>query len=158
MSQSCSPKKKRQQCFTTDTFSSTLNQQKRPLNIQQNLYLLTAFEKKEIAKFTEVYYIGTKESKDRRNMQGLLAKKANNGFDSDSGYYKVVVGDHLNYRYEVLQELDRGAFGQVVRCLDHKDQKEVAVKLNRNSSYDHSSSRTEIAILKKLKNGIQIQS
>ena len=87
-----------------------------------------------------------------------MAKKYNNGFDSESGYYKVVVGDHINYRYEVLQELDRGAFGQVVRCIDHVDKKEVAIKLNRNSSYDHSSSRTEIAILKKLKAGIDCHS
>jgi hypothetical protein len=28
---------------------------------------------------------------------------------------------------------------------------DVALKVNRNSSYDHQSSRTEIAILKKLK-------
>jgi hypothetical protein len=32
------------------------------------MYLLTNFEKKEITRYAEVYYIGTKESKDRRNM------------------------------------------------------------------------------------------
>ncbi len=41
-----------------------------------------------------------------------------------------------------------------MRCIDHKLNVEVAVKINRNSSYDHSSSRTEIAILKKLKEGL----
>lgn len=68
----------------------------------------------------------------------------NCGFDLDGGYYKVVVGDHLDYQYEVLQELDKGAFGQVVRCWDHKYDKEVALKINRNSKFDHTSSRTEI--------------
>jgi dual specificity tyrosine-phosphorylation-regulated kinase 2/3/4 len=77
----------------------------------------------------------------------------NNGFDNDQGYYKVVVGDHLNYRFEVLQDLDKGAFGQVVRCLDHKENVEVAIKINRNSTWDHSSSRTEITILRKLRAG-----
>lgn len=72
----------------------------------------------------------------------------------EGGYYKVVVGDHIDYRYEVLQELDKGAFGQVVRCLDHKLRKEVAVKINRNSKFDHTSSRTEISILKRINAGV----
>ena len=44
-------------------------------------------------------------------MQLMLAKGINNGFDLEAGYYKIVVGDHLNYRYEVVQDLDKGAFG-----------------------------------------------
>mmetsp|Transcript_22528 Transcript_22528/g.21684 ORF Transcript_22528/g.21684 Transcript_22528/m.21684 type:complete len:355 (-) Transcript_22528:344-1408(-) len=51
--------------------------------------------------------------------------------------------------------MDKGAFGQVVRCLDHKLQSEVAIKINRNSTYDHSSSKTEIAILRKLQEGLE---
>ena len=35
----------------------------------------------------------------------------NQGFDYDGGYYKIVVGDHLDYRYEVLKDVDKGAFG-----------------------------------------------
>jgi dual specificity tyrosine-phosphorylation-regulated kinase 2/3/4 len=41
----------------------------------------------------------------------MLARGINNGFDLEAGYYKVVVGDHLTYRYEVIQDLDKGAFG-----------------------------------------------
>ena len=37
--------------------------------------------------------------------------------------------------------------------MDHKEKVEVAIKINRNSTWDHSSSRTEITILRKLKNG-----
>lgn len=55
-------------------------------------------------------------------MQSLLHSKNNNGYDQDIGFYKIVVADHLDFRYEILQELDKGAFGQVLRCLDHKDQ------------------------------------
>ena len=29
------------------------------------------------------------------------------------------VGDHIAYRYEVLDVLGRGSFGQVLRCVDH---------------------------------------
>jgi dual specificity tyrosine-phosphorylation-regulated kinase 2/3/4 len=81
------------------------------LNIQTNLHLLTAFEKKEIQKFKDVYFIGSPKSKEKRNIQLMLARGINNGFDIEAGYYKVVVGDHLLYRYEVTHELDKGAFG-----------------------------------------------
>lgn len=54
----------------------------------------------------------------------------------------------------MLQELDKGAFGQVVRCLDHKEMVEVAVKINRNSNADHKSSRSEIQILKEINNSV----
>ena len=77
-------------------------------------------------------------------------QRNNNGFDYDGGYYKIVAGDHLDYRYEIIRELDRGAFGQVVRSYDHKTGKEMAIKINRNSKFDHSSSRQEIEILKAL--------
>jgi dual specificity tyrosine-phosphorylation-regulated kinase 2/3/4 len=49
-----------------------------------------------------------------------------------------------------LSELDKGAFGQVYRCYDHKFGREVAVKVNRNSEADHKSSRTEVQVLKAL--------
>ena len=87
-------------------------------------------------------------------MQNVLHKKANNGFDMEGGFYKIVEGDHIAYRYEVLQELDKGAFGQVCRCYDHKEQCEVAVKINRNTPFDHNNSRVEIGVLKKIKSGI----
>lgn len=63
-------------------------------------------------------------------------------------------GDHLGYRFEIIRELDKGAFGQVLKCYDHKDKCEVAVKINRNTPFDHNNSRVEIGILKKLRNGI----
>jgi hypothetical protein len=42
----------------------------------------------------------------------------------------------------------------VVKCFDHKDFREVAVKINRNSSFDHNNSKVEIGILKKIKEGV----
>lgn len=60
-------------------------------------------------------------AKENRKFNSVLCtKENNNGFDRHGGFYKIFVGDHLAYRYEILQELDRGAFGQVVRCIDHK--------------------------------------
>lgn len=33
--------------------------------------------------------------------------------DDEEGYYRITVGDHLLYRYEIIAELGRGSYGQV---------------------------------------------
>jgi serine/threonine protein kinase len=43
-----------------------------------------------------------------------------------------VIGDHLVYRYEILEVLGKGSFGQVVKAFDHKTGHYVAVKIIRN--------------------------
>lgn len=80
--------------------------------------MLTAFEKKEVLKYQEVYYLGTVEAKEQRNLKSILTARSNSmsqannhGFDRNGGLYKVIVGDHIAYRYEVLKDLDKGAFG-----------------------------------------------
>jgi hypothetical protein len=35
------------------------------------------------------------------------------GFDDQHGGYKIVIGDHLDFRYEVKGRLGTGTFGQV---------------------------------------------
>lgn len=32
----------------------------------------------------------------------MLSRGINHGFDIEAGYYKVVIGDHLLYKYEVI--------------------------------------------------------
>ena len=49
--------------------------------------------------------------------------------------------------------MDKGAFGQVVKCYDHKNNESVAIKINRNSAFDHNNSRIEIKLLNKLVGG-----
>ena len=41
--------------------------------------------------------------------------------------------------------------------MDHKLRQEVALKINRNSKFDHTSSRTEISILKKIRDGVSCE-
>lgn len=50
---------------------------------------------------------------------------------TDYGSFKVIEGDHIAFRYEILHECGRGAFGQVLKCIDHKTGKEVAIKIVR---------------------------
>ena len=56
----------------------------------------------------------------------------NYGYDDDKGDYKIVMGDHIGYRYEITEFLGKGSFGTALRCIDHKDKTEVAVKIVKN--------------------------
>jgi dual specificity tyrosine-phosphorylation-regulated kinase 2/3/4 len=56
----------------------------------------------------------------------------NYGYDDDQGDYQTVMKDHMGYRYEVLEALGSGSFGQAVKCLDHKTGNLVALKIVRN--------------------------
>src|SRR6185312_4400256 len=55
------------------------------------------------------------------------------------------------YRYEIIDVLGKGSFGQVVRCIDHKLGVLVAVKIIRNKKRFHQQALGEVNILKKLK-------
>ena len=78
----------------------------------------------------------------------------NNGFDSDDGDFLYEAGDQINYRYEVLKKLGKGAFGVVIRCIDHKSpQKDhIALKILKNKKKLHKQGKIEIKILEMLAN------
>jgi|TARA_B110000305_G_C19323692_1_gene580225 dual specificity tyrosine-phosphorylation-regulated kinase 2/3/4 len=42
------------------------------------------------------------------------------------------MGDHIGYRYEITEFLGKGSFGTALKCIDHKDKTEVAVKIVKN--------------------------
>jgi dual specificity tyrosine-phosphorylation-regulated kinase 2/3/4 len=44
----------------------------------------------------------------------------------------VVIGDHVGYRYEIVEFLGKGSFGTALGCIDHKDKAQVAVKIVKN--------------------------
>ena len=116
--------------------------------------MLTNLEKKEIMKYQRIYFSGTEKSKISRLREpalSVLGGKQNNGYDFKGGFYRIIEGDHIKFRYEIYNELGRGAFGQVLMCLDHKMETTVAVKINRNSSFDKSNSRIEVRMLQKIK-------
>ncbi|KAK8018617.1 hypothetical protein PG991_007807 [Apiospora marii] len=95
--------------------------------------MLNIYERGEIVDYNDVYFCGTQNA----------AKVV--------GDLKSIVGDHLSYRYEIVDVLGKGSFGQVVRCIDHKTGVLVAVKIIRNKKRFHQQALVEVNILQKLR-------
>ncbi|KIW03554.1 uncharacterized protein PV09_05314 [Verruconis gallopava] len=110
---------------------------------------LNIFERGEIIDYKEVYFYGTKNA--RKHVGDLNHATNNFGYDDDRGDYNIVLGDHLAYRYEVVDMLGKGSFGQVVRCIDHKTGMLVAIKIIRNKKRFHQQALVEVNILQKLR-------
>lgn len=110
---------------------------------------LNIFERGEIIDYRDIFFCGTQNAK--KHVGDLHSSAANFGYDDDRGDYNIVIGDHLAYRYEVVDVLGKGSFGQVVRCVDHKTGALVAVKIIRNKKRFHQQALIEVNLLKKLK-------
>jgi serine/threonine protein kinase len=81
-----------------------------------------------------------------------LENTANNhGYDDERGDYIVVNHDHLAYRYEIIDTLGKGSFGQVLHCRDHCTGESVAIKIIRNKKRFHHQALVEIKILDNLR-------
>lgn len=119
--------------------------------------LLSSFERIEIAKFNEIYYIGNGKLVKNRvfttptatDEDGMDYK--NYGFDDINGSYLPVMHDHIAYRYEILKVIGKGTFGSVLKAYDHKMNREVALKIVRNQKRFHVQSVQEIKILALLR-------
>ena len=44
----------------------------------------------------------------------------------------MVLKDHIAYRFEVLDFLGKGSFGQALKCIDHVTKEIVAIKIIRS--------------------------
>jgi dual specificity tyrosine-phosphorylation-regulated kinase 2/3/4 len=113
---------------------------------RQYYSLLTGYEMEEITSFPEIYYLGQPAIKIRpRNTGG-----DNRGFDDNLHHYRVQIGDHIAYRFEVRSQYGKGAFGQVIQCFDHKNKIFVALKIMVNTEQMHSQGRMEVGLTQRL--------
>ncbi|KAL8714482.1 MAG: hypothetical protein Q9225_006568, partial [Loekoesia sp. 1 TL-2023] len=110
---------------------------------------LNIFERGEIVDYSNIYFCGTENAK--KHIGDLNAETANFGYDDERGDYNIVTGDHLAYRYEIIDILGKGSFGQVVRCIDHRTGGLVAIKIIRNKKRFHQQALVEVDILQKLR-------
>ena len=85
-------------------------------------------------------------------------KKAVDNYDDHEGYYRIIVGEKLLQRFEILGTLGKGVFSNVVKALDHTLNKQVAIKITRNNDLMRNAAKKEIEILKLLdtKNTIKL--
>ncbi|GJE97061.1 dual specificity protein kinase domain-containing protein [Phanerochaete sordida] len=109
---------------------------------------LSEYECKEILDYPSVYYIGAKSDKKPATLDNTTN---NHGYDDERGDYLVVIHDHLAYRYEVIDTLGKGSFGQVLHCRDRCTGESVAIKIIRNKKRFHHQALVEIKILDSLR-------
>eukprot|EP00800_Vazella_pourtalesii_P023872 TRINITY_DN990_c0_g1_i1.p1 TRINITY_DN990_c0_g1~~TRINITY_DN990_c0_g1_i1.p1 ORF type:complete len:786 (+),score=177.54 TRINITY_DN990_c0_g1_i1:37-2358(+) len=108
---------------------------------------ISTYEQKEIEKYPEIWFFGGEAKK----IHAEPGKPFNNGFDDDNGSYRKVTNDHIGYRYESLETIGKGSFGQVVKAYDHRSHIHVAVKVIRNKKRFHHQALVEVKILDHLK-------
>jgi dual specificity tyrosine-phosphorylation-regulated kinase 2/3/4 len=122
------------------------------LAISSLLNMLTPYEQSEILEFPNIYFVGST----REKIHGLPHSERNNGYDDERGDYRLVIGDHLEYRYEILSTFGKGSFGQVIKCYDYKKNMPVALKIIRNHKRFHQQALVEIKILEQLMSTEQV--
>lgn len=114
---------------------------------------LNIYERGEIVDYKDIYFCGTQSA--AKHVGQLQADAVNFGYDDDRGDYSIVTGDHLSFRYEIVDILGKGSFGQVVRCIDHKTGGLVAIKIIRNKKRFHQQALVEVNILQKLREWVR---
>ncbi|GAB0100122.1 Dual specificity tyrosine-phosphorylation-regulated kinase [Sergentomyia squamirostris] len=108
---------------------------------------LTEYERQEVEKYPEIWYLGL----DACKINAKPGTALNCGYDYDNGSYNKVIHDHICYRYEILEVIGKGSFGQVIRALDHKTNQYVAIKIIRNKKRFHHQALVEVKILDELR-------
>ncbi|XP_005378789.1 PREDICTED: dual specificity tyrosine-phosphorylation-regulated kinase 4 isoform X3 [Chinchilla lanigera] len=108
---------------------------------------LSLYEQSEILGYTELWFLGLEAKKLNVDPE----KFSKTSFDDEHGSYMKVLHDHIAYRYEVLEMIGKGSFGQVAKCLDHKNNELVALKIIRNKKRFHHQALVELKILEALR-------
>lgn len=108
---------------------------------------LSEFEQGEILDYNQVYFLGLEADK----IKTSGSRSCNNEYDTTQGDYRIVLRDHILYRYEVIEMLGKGSFGQVIKCFDHKQNEFVALKMLKNKKEYRQEAATEIKMLRYIK-------
>lgn len=82
---------------------------------------LMEIEKQEILDYDTIYWFNINERKASKGPPTTPDGVDNNGFDNDKNEYITEEGQHISYRFEIVNRLGKGSFGQVFKCFDHKN-------------------------------------
>lgn len=100
-------------------------------------------EIEEILKYKEIHFLGNYTINTPKKNQSTE-------YDDPKGFYKLYVGDHLDFRYEITGPLGKGEFGHVCSCFDHKTKENVAAKVIKSKKEYQSQALIEINLLEEL--------
>ena len=68
----------------------------------------------------EIYTVNKGNRQNHYTIMDSIIKGMFYYFNAFSGDYKYVKGDHIAYRYEMIDKLGHGSFGYVFKVIDHK--------------------------------------
>ncbi|KRX06852.1 Protein kinase-like domain [Pseudocohnilembus persalinus] len=114
--------------------------------IKQFKNYLTNHEQEEILKYDKIYFLGYQCIKKNSQNGKLLS-----GYDSkENSEYIYKNLDHIAYRYEIVDTLGKGSFGQVLKVYDHKEKSTKALKIIANKQKLFEQSKIEIELLQTI--------
>ena len=58
----------------------------------------------------------------------------NYGYDDERGDFRILMHDHVLYRFEIVSKLGKGSFGKVITAYDAIENKKVALKIFKLSN------------------------
>lgn len=108
------------------------------------LDIFPSWEQAELLNYPEIYYIGIPGSHEYKEFH-------------IEGSYKIVVKDHIAYRYEIVELIGKGAFGEVIQAFDHYAKQTVAIKILKNKARPTAQVQTEIQILEYINDADRTQ-
>lgn len=80
-----------------------------------------------------------------------LAGNKANGFYDAAGYYIGLPGEYLALRYEIIESIGKGSFGEVFKVQDHELNVLLAIKVSRSHENSRKSAEQEQELLEQIK-------
>ena len=96
-------------------------------------------------KINKVYY-----AQKEKRLKSANQKSRRNQCDDENYNYIIRENEILDSRYIVECRIGKGSFGQVIRALDRREKKLVAIKIIKSRSAFTKQAQTEISVLKFL--------
>jgi serine/threonine-protein kinase PRP4 len=107
-------------------------------------------EDDDLDMFAEAPAKPAKDLKTETKVAQALDVNLMDNWDDPEGYYNAILGELIQGRYHVQQNLGRGMFASVVRACDNKTSHDVAIKIIRNNESMFKAGKKEIEILQDL--------
>ncbi|KAF4709760.1 hypothetical protein FOZ63_001964, partial [Perkinsus olseni] len=127
---------------------------------------LSGYEQSEILSYRQIWFMGHPMA--REYWRGVLACLCNahavmdgkwsvhqcglerHGYDDLDGDYRIVLNQHIAYRFEILGLFGFGDFGHVLDVYDHREKRRCALKVVRRPEFDTERQYIELTALRRL--------